>query len=372
MVRSDSGVASSVGNVFGALQLQLSPTSAQCKFFTVSGSISSQFDAGTIPCRGYGSLTGRVTDGATGDPVTGATVSYSGATTLTDSAGSYSLPMAPLGSYALSAGADGYASQSVIVNVGPGQAVTQNFALAPATNGSGSLRGTVTDAMTGSPLANATISYSDGATTTDANGQYSLSGIPTGRASVTWINHGKTTTQDFALSPLPGSVSGQVIDAVTSQPLAGARVSYAGGTTMSDGSGRYSFPSVTEGTYTFTAGIAGYDPQSKTAAVGPGANVNLNFSLGSKQLFSDGFESGTLSAWTTNSGLVVQGTIVHQDAYAAEASSAGGAAAYARENLPGAYSNVYARTYFFVRTLPVSTVNLIGDRTATGFSISRI
>ena len=118
--------------------------------------------------------------------------------------------------------------------------------------------------------------------------------------------------------------------------------------------------------------MAGYDPQSKATAVGPGATVNLDFSLGPKQLFSDGFESGSLSAWTTNSGLVIQGTIVHQDAYAAEASSAGGAAAYARENLPGAYSNVYARTYFFVRTLPVSTVNLIGDRTATGFSISRI
>ena len=100
--------------------------------------------------------------------------------------------------------------------------------------------------------------------------------------------------------------------------------------------------------------------------------MNLNFSLRSKQLFSDGFESGSLSAWTTNSGLVVQGTIVHQGTYAAEATSADGAAAYARENLPGTYSNVYARTYFFVQTLPVSTVNLIGDRTATGSSISRI
>jgi len=385
MVRSDSRVVSSVGNVFGALQLQLSPTSAEFKFFTVSGSTSSQFDAGTIPCRGYGSLTGRVTDSATGDPVTGATVSYSGATTLTDSAGSYSLPMAPLGSYALSAGADGYASQSVIVNVGAGQAVTQNFDLAPATNGSGSLRGTVTDAKTGAPLFNASIKYSGGATTTDAHGNYSLSGIPAGKASVTAsdagyasqiatvkIISGGTTTQNFSLSPLSGSVSGQVSDAVTGRPLAGARVSYAGGATMSDSSGRYSFRSLSEGTYTFTAGMAGYDSQSRTAAVGPGATVNLNFSLRSKQLFSDGFESGSLSAWTTNSGLVVQGTIVHQDAYVAEASSAGGAAAYARENLPGAYSNVYARTYFFVQTLPVSTVNLIGDRTATGSSISRI
>ena len=384
MVQSDSRVVTSAGNVFGALQLQLSPTSAQFKFFTVSGSTSTQFDAGTIPCRGYGSLTGSVTDNVTGDPLAGATVSYSGASTLTDSSGSYSLPMAPLGSYALSAGAAGHASQSVIVNVGPGQTVSQNFALAPDTAGSGSISGVVTDAMTGAPLSDASISYSGGATTTDTNGNYSLSGIPAGQTSITAddtgyasqtatvkITKGGKSTQDFALSPLPGSVAGQVTDAVTGRALAGARVSYSGGSTMSDVSGRYAFPSVTEGTYAFTAALPGYDPQSKTAAVGPAASVDLNFSLGSKQVFSDGFESGSMSSWSSNSGLIVQGTTVHQGSYAAEASAAG-AAAYARENLPTTYTNLYARTYFLVRTLPTSTVNLIGDRTATGASISRI
>jgi Carboxypeptidase regulatory-like domain/Calcineurin-like phosphoesterase len=381
---SDPRVVTSLGGVFGALQLQVSPTAAQFKFFTVSGSTSTQFDAGTIPCRGYGSLAGKVTDNSTGNPLSGATVSYSGASTTTDSSGSYSLPTAPVGNYALKASAAGYVSQSVIVKVGPGQAVTQSFALVPATSGTGSINGSVTDAVTGSPLTNASITYSGGSTTTDANGKYSLSGVPAGSNSVTasdtaytsqgktvTVTTGATTTQDFALSPLSGSVSGRVTDAATSQPLAGATVSYPGGSTLSDGSGMYSFPSVTEGTYTFSANFAGHSAQSKTATVGAAAMVTLNFSLGTSLVFADGFESGSLSAWTANAGLVVQSTTVHQGSYAAEANSTGGAA-YARRNLGTTYTGLYARTYFFVRSLPTSTANLIGDRTAASSSLCRV
>ena len=383
IMRSDPRVATSTSNVFGALQLQLSTTTAQFKFFTVSGSTSTQFDSGIIPCRGFGSLAGKVTDRATGNPVAHATISYAAANTLTDNSGSYSLTMAPLGSYALSVSAAGYVSQSLIVNIGPGQAVSQDFALVPATAGSGTILGSVTDALTGSPLPNASISYSGGASTTDSNGKYSLSGVPAGNTTVTatssgyvsqnatvTIVSGGTTTQNFALPPLPGSVSGQITDAVTGQPIAGATVSYAGGSTNCDGSGLYSLPSVIEGSYMFTASVTGYNSQTMTANVGPAATVTLGFSL-SAQGFSDGFESGSMSSWTTNAGLVVQSATVHQGTYAAEATSTGGAA-YARENLGSSYSNLYARTYFFVWSLPTSTANLIGDRTAAGSSLCRV
>jgi hypothetical protein len=152
--------------------------------------------------------------------------------------------------------------------------------------------------------------------------------------------------------------------------LSGAAVSYSGGAATTDSLGRYSFPSVVEGTYTFTASAAGYSSQAQTVTVGPGATVSLGLSL-VRRVFSDGFESGSMSAWTTNVGVAVQGAIVHGGGYAAEATSTGGAI-YARETLSGGYSNLYALTYFQVRSLPSSTSTLVGFRTSGNTSIARL
>ena len=534
-------VVTSKSGVFGALQLQLSATAAQYKFVTDSGSTSTVFDSGNIPCRGYGKLAGTVTDSVTGNPIAGATVSYAGATTLTDIAGSYSLPTAPLGSYQLSASAPGYsggsqtvtvkpaatstqgfslaplpgsvggvvtdaatglpvagvtvsysggqvvtdstgaytstplaegtygldasapgyAGQSLTAIVGPGQAATLNFSLAPA--GVGTVGGQVTDSVTGSPVAGVTVSYLGGTTTTDSQGMYSLISLPDGNTTVTAarsgytaqsatvvITTGSTTTQDFslaplpgsiagvvtdsvtgraisgtavsysggatitdaggayslasvpegsytvgaaaagyspqsksvsvgaganvsqgfALTPLPGSVSGTVVDVATGTPLSGAGVSYSGGATTTDSLGRYSFSTVVEGAYTFTASAAGYSSQAQSVTVGPGAAVSLGLSL-VRRVFSDSFESGSMSAWTANVGVVVQSTTVHGGGYAAEATATGGAI-YSRETLGGSYSNLYVRTYFQVRSLPTSTSTLVGYRTSGNASIARL
>jgi hypothetical protein len=538
---SDPRVVTAKSAVFGALQLQLSPSAAQFKFFTVSGTTQTLFDSGTVPCRGYGKLTGTVTDSLTGNPVAGATVSYAGASTVTDISGSYILQTAPLGTYqltaaapgyssgsqavtvnpaatstqgfslvplpggisgvvtdagtglpvagatvaysggsvttdsagayslapisegtyALSADAPGYAGQSQTAIVGPGQTATLNFALAPA--GVGTVGGQVTDAATGSPVAGATVSYLGGTTTTDSGGMYTLTSLPDGNTTVTAarpgytpqsatvvITTGNTTTQDFSLAPLPGSiggtvtdsvtglaisgaavsysggaastdpggayslttvaegsyvvtagaasyspqsksvsvgaganvaqnfaltplpgtVSGTVVDIATGTPLSGATVSYSGGTTTTDGLGHYAFSTVVEGSYAFTASAAGYSSQAKPVTVGPGASVSLGLSL-VRRVFSDSFESGSMSAWTANVGVVVQGSTVHSGGYAAEATAAGGAT-YARETLGGSYSTLYVRTYFQVRSLPSSTVTVVGYRTAGNISIARL
>jgi hypothetical protein len=542
IVQSDpqNRVVKSKSGVFGALQLQLSATTAQYTFSTVSGSTSTVFDSGSIPCRGYGTVAGTVTDSLTGNAIAGATVSYTDASTQTNISGSYSLGQAPLGSYQVTATAPGYTSQSqtvtvspattttrgfsltplagsvsgfvtdaasgspvsgatvsysggqattdssgaysftgitegtydvsasasgytaqtLTVTVGPGQAASKNFALAPT--GVGTVSGVVTDAVTGSPVAGATVSYLGGSTTTDSGGLYTLASLPDGNTTVTAthagytdqsavvvITTGSTIEQDFALAPLPGSiggvvtdsltgrpiagaavsysggavttngsgaysftgvtegsyavsagragysgqsqqvsvgpganaaqnfplaplpgtVAGTVVDVATGTPLAGATVSYSGGNASTDGQGRYSISAVTEGTYAFTASASGYSPQTQTAVVGPGATVSLNLSL-VKRVFGDGFESGSMSAWTTNSGLAVQSSTVHSGNYAAQAVSTG-AATYARDAFASGYASLYVRSYFQVRSLPSSTVNLVGFRTSTG-SIARL
>jgi hypothetical protein len=544
-IKTDPRVAASKNGVFGALQLSLSPSAAQFKYYTVSGTVSNPtttvFDSGTVPCNGYGTLVGTVTDAATGNPVAGATISYAGASTVTDISGAYSLPKAPLGTYQLSAAITGYIGQSQTVTVNPaatttqafslvplpgsiggvvsdartglpvagatvsytggqavtdstgaylldnpgegtfdvtadatgytsqtrsvvvgaGQAASQSFALAPA--GVGGVTGQVIDATTGSPVVGATISHLGGSTTSDSDGMYTISGLPDGDTTLTasrtgytdqsaivtvtsgdpanqdfqlvprpgsiggvvtdsvtglpivgaaaTYSGGATTTnasggysfagvgeasytvavgaagytgqsapisvgpgaavvQNFALAPLPGIVTGTVVDTATGTPLSGVAVSYSGGATSTDSSGHYSFPTVSEGSYAFTASLSGYSPQTQTISVGPAATVSLNFSI-VRRLFSDGFESGSMSAWTTNAGITVQSTTKHSGGFAAEALSTGGAV-YARDNLGGSYGSLYIRGYFVVKTVPSSTATLFGFRTAGSVSIARL
>src|SRR5256885_11360810 len=62
-------------------------------------------------------------------------------------------------------------------------------------------------------------------------------------------------------------------------PIAGATVSYSGGSTTTDGSGAYTLANVAEGSYSVTASATGYVTQSRTVTVGPGATATQNFAL---------------------------------------------------------------------------------------------
>ena len=82
-------------------------------------------------------------------------------------------------------------------------------------------------------------------------------------------------------------------------------------------------------------------------------------------VFSDGFETGDVSAWTSTSGLTVQTGTVRSGGFAAEGSTAS-TAAFAKETLPSTYSDAYARVAFNVSS-QVSQVTLLRLRdTPTG------
>jgi hypothetical protein len=84
-------------------------------------------------------------------------------------------------------------------------------------------------------------------------------------------------------------------------------------------------------------------------------------------LFSDGFETGDLSQWTTNSGLSAETAQAHTGAYGAEESSTS-ATTYAVKNLPGGYTELRASTWVYVVSRSTSA-NLIGFRGSSGGSI---
>src|SRR5260221_354778 len=89
-------------------------------------------------------------------------------------------------------------------------------------------------------------------------------------------------------------------------------------------------------------------------------------------LFSDGFESGTLSAWTAGSGLVVQQSLVADGAWAARATMTG-AAASAYRSLTTPTSELTARLKVQVVSIAGSAaVNFLKLRTSTGGAITEL
>jgi hypothetical protein len=84
-------------------------------------------------------------------------------------------------------------------------------------------------------------------------------------------------------------------------------------------------------------------------------------------VFSDGFESGNLHAWSSSGGLTVQTATVRTGHYAA-LSAPGNVANYAKRTLATSYADGYARTGFDVVSQS-GQINLLRLRTADGTSI---
>jgi len=117
------------------------------------------------------------------------------------------------------------------------------------------------------------------------------------------MGSGATVTQNFALSASPtpntsgggtgssgggssggstatSTIIGQIVKDDTATGLAGATVSYSGGSTTTNSSGAFTLSSVPAGVaVTVTAAEAGYASVTQTVTTTAGATVTLNFSL---------------------------------------------------------------------------------------------
>ncbi len=237
-----------------------------------------------------GSITGTVSDAVTHLGVGGATVSCTcgNATTVAD--GSYTIGNVTPGTYSLTASATDYTAQSVgNVTVSRNAATTQNFALALAP---GSIIGTVSDTVTDSPIAGASVSCTCGNVTTDANGHYSYPSLAPGSYNLSasaagyvpqddavTVNPGAATTQNFEMTALPGSIAGTISDSSTQNPVQGASVSCTCGNLSSNASGRYNYTGVAPGPYSLTVSAAGYISQTVQVTVTSGNSSTQDFQL---------------------------------------------------------------------------------------------
>ncbi|HEY2114054.1 MAG TPA: carboxypeptidase regulatory-like domain-containing protein [Candidatus Angelobacter sp.] len=260
-----------------------------------------------------GNVTGTVIDG-NGQPLSGATVSAVGLSTSTAADGSYALNNLPAGQTTIQASLTGFQSGSTTVTVVA--ATTTAASAITLVSSSGSITGSVKN-TSGAAIVGASVGYGGGTATTDANGNYTLTGVPVGTVqlvasasgfqsvtqSVT-VNGGATSTANFTLTAAPagGTVTGKITNASSGAIVTGGTVSWSGGSTTSDTSGIYTLTNVTAGTQNITAVKTGYLSRTLAVGVTGGATSTLNIPIAT---------AGKISVKVvTSSGAAVSGATV--------------------------------------------------------------
>lgn len=138
-------------------------------------------------------------------------------------------------------------------------------------------------------------------------------------------------------------------------------------TTVGASSTTYTDTSVTPSTQ-YVYAVRARDNAGNPSDFSPGVPVTTP--TGVTPVFADGFESGSLSAWSSSAGLTVQGSLVHAGSFGARATTTDGNT-YAKKTLPSTYTDVWSRA--FVNLVSTSSqVNLLRFRTAADGSIAYV
>ncbi|MEO0108437.1 MAG: carboxypeptidase-like regulatory domain-containing protein, partial [candidate division WOR-3 bacterium] len=150
-------------------------------------------------------------------------------------------------------------------------------------DGSGSISGTITDAVTGNPIegAKVTAGCCGRSALTGADGSYTIGNLPAGSYRVKAMKCGEYEPGeypnlvevaegqhvegiDISLTPIggsgSGSISGTVYDKQTGEPIAGAKVmaGSCGRSVLTGDDGAYTISGLADGTYTVKAMKCGY------------------------------------------------------------------------------------------------------------------
>ncbi|GEM_PF-3035654 len=144
----------------------------------------------------------------------------------------------------------------------------------------GSVSGTVRDGN-GNPISGATITYGDQTTTTNGSGQYTIPSIMPGQqhisaskgsayaemSHIVTVISGQNATLDFVLTP-PGTLTGQVTDSDSGEPIAGAVVLRSGGNpATTNENGVFTFTNIPSGAQKFTTSAEGYESSAEETVI---------------------------------------------------------------------------------------------------------
>jgi outer membrane protein OmpA-like peptidoglycan-associated protein/uncharacterized membrane protein len=238
-----------------------------------------------------GTLRGVVRNKADGQPIAGAKVTVGSLTVSSDNAGTYVLENVPAGVLQLGAAKGLFEPSSKDLRLAPADDMRANLELTPITYGT--VTGTVVDASNRQPISGARVAAGDKQTVTDSKGRYKIERVTAGSVSLTatraiYIDGtekreliaGDALTVDLALQPITwGSLTGQVVDADTGNPVADADVSVSGQQLKSDHDGRFSIEKITAGTLTITANKKSYTPGSSSLKLSPDSSAESRIRL---------------------------------------------------------------------------------------------
>ena len=244
-----------------------------------------------------GTLAGRVVDATTQAALPGVTVSVAGLTATTDASGRFTLANLPAGAAAVALSKTSYQSQTLPVTiVANGTLTLDNPPI--SLQGLGSIAGTVTNPA-GQPIAGAVVNATAQQTTTNAQGQYTLSGLLPGAYTLgitaagyagatqsTTVVTAQTATVNVVLTSAVATITVQVSGGDTNLPLAQAAVTLTSAdqtvnqTLQTNTNGACTFTGLPANTYTATVSAAGYvTQQSPSQAVQVNAAYQLTLTL---------------------------------------------------------------------------------------------
>ena len=269
-------------------------------------------------------LSGRVVDGAN-VPLAGVTVSITGKeerTLTTDATGTFSFDKLVAGSYELSVAKAGFGGIKGMVTLQLGQSSNLGdvVLLAVVSPTTVTVRGVVTDATNGAPLASASINAGGRTATTNAVGAYEVTGITPGDFSISVTRSGYfaalasatgTAGQTIVFSPAlvrttasTTTIKGKVTDKATNAPIASATVRLTGANTRTvttNNQGDYSMTTLAPGPTQIEVLRTGYATARATLDVE--LNVTYDFSPALETIAAGGTNprlSGTVTDALTN------------------------------------------------------------------------
>ena len=262
-----------------------------------------------------GTVMGRVTDKDTGSGLEDAVVSIGSEKTQSDSRGDYDITGVKAGTRVVISRKTGYENYSASLEVKAGETVFNDIAMTPEPT-TGSVKGTVTDKDTGSPVGDALVSIGSTEVRTGSDGYFDLNGIPAGTQQIhaqktgyenysasLEVKAGKTVFNDIAMTPEPttGTVRGAVSNKDTGSPVENALVSIGSTETYTDSGGTYQLTGIPSGTQTVLASHSGFENYSGSVEAVAGETVFHDFSMTPKP--TTGTVMGRVTDKDTGSGL---------------------------------------------------------------------
>ncbi len=250
-----------------------------------------------LPPPDKGTVTGRVVDASTNQPLAGVSVVSGQVSAITTNKGEFTLSDIPQGSQTITFSLTGYTTASVTVNITAGSIIDLGTIPLSSSPTTGIIKGTVTDADNGQPLSDVTITVTGsftGSIITGADGTFIFDNVTPGTVTITASKTGYYSVTGTGtvvaggilffnprLSRQPpltntGDLTGRVFDASTNRPIQGVTISISQGpSTTTDSQGIFFIKDITPGTYQVTISAFGYISQVYQVMIIAGVTTDM-------------------------------------------------------------------------------------------------